>query len=149
MQVILTKNVEQLGKRGEVKTVKDGYFRNFLAPKGLAFVATPKRLKWAEKEMEKIVKEKEEFAKEAVKYKETLEALTLSIEAKTTDKDTLYGKIAEKELIKELEDAAKIKVDKKQIELDKPIKTVGKHEFKVKLSDDVAATVKVEIKAKS
>lgn len=147
MQVILTKNVENLGKRGEVKTVKSGYFRNFLSPKGMAFLATPKRLVWAEKETEKIVKEKEEILKQAEKFKDQLEALTLTIEAKTTDKDTLYGKIDEKELVKHLEEQAKVKIDKKQVQLAEPIKKIGKFEFKVKLSDDVEATVKVEVKA--
>lgn len=147
MQIILTKNVENLGKRGEVKTVKSGYFRNFLSPNGLAFLATPKRLVWAGKETEKIVKEKEELAKQADKFKEELEAVTLTIEAKTTDKDTLYGKIDEKELIKQLEEQAKVKVDKKQIKLNEPIKKIGKYDFKVKLTDDIEATVKVEVKA--
>ncbi|MFC1809910.1 50S ribosomal protein L9 [Patescibacteria group bacterium] len=149
MQVILTKNVKDLGKRGEVKKVKDGYFRNFLQPKGLAFAATPNRLKWAEKEMEKIVKEKEQVSKEAENLVSLLESTTLSIETKTTDKDTLYGSIGEKELVKALEKEAKIKVDKKQIELAEPIKKVGVHKFKVKLTDKVVANVKVEIKAKS
>ncbi len=148
MEIILTQNVENLGKKGEVKTVKSGYFRNYLAPRGLAFLSTPKRLAWAEKEMEKLVKEKEEIAKQAEKIKDDLETTTLKIEAKTTEKDTLYGKIDEKELASELESQAKIKVDKKQIELDEPIKKVGEYTFKVKLSDDIAADVKVEVKSK-
>lgn len=147
MQVILTKNVENLGKRGEVKTVKGGYFRNYLAPKGLAFTATPKRLAWAEKETEKIVKEKEELAKQAEKYKKEIEATKLTIEAKTTDKDTLYGKIDEKELVKQLEEQAKVQVDKKQIKLESPIKKIGEYEFDVNLTDEVVATVKIEVKA--
>ncbi len=148
MEIILTQNVENLGKRGEVKTVKSGYFRNYLAPRGLAFTATPKRLAWAEKEIEKIVKEKEEIAKQAEKIKDDLENTTLKIEAKTTEKDTLYGKIDEKELVSELESQAKVKVDKKQIELDDPIKKVGDYTFTVKLSENVAAIVKLEVKSK-
>lgn len=148
MEIILTQNVENLGKRGEVKTVKSGYFRNYLAPRGLAFISTPKRLAWAEKEMEKLVKEKEEIAKQAEKIKEDIENTTLQIEAKTTEKDTLYGKIDEKELASELESQAKVKVDKKQIDLDEPIKKVGNYTFKVKLADEVVANVKLEVKSK-
>lgn len=149
MEIILTQKVDKLGRRGEVKNVKEGYFRNYLLPKGLAFAVTPKRLKWAESEMEKIVKEKAELAKEANKYKEQLEALTLTFEEKTTDKDTLYGSIGDKELIAALEEQAKVKVDKKQLKLAEPIKKVGMHELKVSLADGVDAVVKVEVKAKA
>jgi len=148
MQIILTQKVDKLGRRGEVKTVKEGYFRNYLLPKGLAFAVTPKRLKWAEAEMEKIVKEKEELVKEASKYKEQLDALTLTFEEKTTDKDTLYGSIGEKELIAALEEQAKMKIDKKQLKLAEPIKKIGTHDVKVALADGVEASVKVEVKAK-
>lgn len=148
MQIILTRKVEKLGRKGEVKNVKDGYYRNFLLPNGLAFIATPKRLKWAEAEIEKIVKEKAELEKEAAKYKKIFESLTLTFEQKTTDKDTLYGSIGEKELIAALEEQAKVKLDKKQIDLAEPIKKVGTHEFKVNLAKGVDAVVKVEVKAK-
>ena len=148
MQVILTRKVDKLGRKGEVKTVKNGYYRNFLLPNGLAFTVTPKRLKWAEGQMEKIVKEKEELAKEAGKYKEKLNAITLTFEEKTTDKDTLYASIGEKELIAALEKQAKVKVDKKQIALAEPIKKIGVHEIKVTLAKGVVAVVKVEVKAK-
>ena len=148
MQIILTQKVEKLGRKGEVKTVKDGYYRNYLLPNGLAFTVTPKRLKWAEGLMDKIVKEKEELAQGATKYKEKLESLTLTFEEKTTDKDTLYGSIGEKELISALEDQAKMKIEKKQIDLAEPIKKVGIHEVKVNLAKGVDAVVKVEVKAK-
>ena len=149
MKVVLTKKVDKLGRKGEVKTVKDGYYRNFLLPNGLAMIVTPKRLKWAETEMDKIVKEKEELEKEATKYKEQLEKLTLIFEEKTTDKDTLYGSIGEKELIAALEDQGKVKINRKQIDLPEPIKKIGLYEFKVNLAKDINAVVKVEVKAKS
>lgn len=148
MQIILTQKVDKLGRKGEVKTVKKGYYRNFLLPNGLAFTVTPKRLKWAEGQMEKIVKEKEELAKEATKFKEKFESLTLVFEEKTTGKDTLYSSIGEKELIAALEEQAKAKVDKKQIVLSEPIKKVGVHQVKVHLADGIDAVVKVEVKEK-
>ena len=146
MEVILTRNVDKFGKRGDVKNVKDGYYRNFLAPKGLAFRATPARLKWAEGLRKESVKAKEEVAKKAEEYKKKLEKTTLLFEAKTTDKNTLYGSIGEKELIAELEKQVKIKLDKKQIELKEAIKTVGMHTVKVKLADDTTVDLKVEVK---
>lgn len=149
MKVVLTKTVDKLGKRGEIKVVKNGFFRNFLLPNGMAMVATRKRVKWAETEMEKMVKAKDELAKEAGKYKDQLEALTITFEEKTTDKDTLYGSIGEKEIMAALEEQGKVKVDKKQIHLSEHIKAVGTHEVKVTLADNVDAVVKIEVKAKS
>ncbi len=146
MQIILTKNVDKLGKRGDVKNVKTGFYSNFLAPKGLAFVATPARLKWSEKLRAESVKAKEEVASKASEYKKILEGLKLKFEAKTTDKNTLYGSIGEKELVAELEKVAKVSLDKKQIELPEHIKTVGSHKVIVKLADGVEAELKVEVK---
>ena len=147
MEIILTQNVDKLGRKGEVKTVKDGYYMNFLAPRGLAKAATPKLLAWAEKMREQAIKEKEQIAEEAGEIKKTLEKLTIKLEEKTTDKDTLYGSIGEKELVKALEDQAKLKLKKKQLEME-PIKTVGSHKVNVKLTDDVVAELTVEVKAK-
>lgn len=149
MQIILTQNVDKLGRKGEVKNVKSGFYSNFLSPKGLAFTVTPKRLAWAKTLQDQMVKEKEQITKEASKFKETLEAITLTFEVKTSDKDTLYGSIGEKEIIKELEKQAKIKLDKKQIKMSEHIKTVGTHTITVNLADDFDAQVKVDVKALS
>ncbi|MCD6109262.1 50S ribosomal protein L9 [bacterium] len=146
MEIILTKDVDKFGKRGDVKTVENGYYRNFLSPKGLAFIATPARLKWAEGLQAQSVKAREEVAKKAEEYKKKLEKMTLVFEAKTTDKDTLYGSIGEKELVAQLEKQAKIKFDKKQLKLKEAIKTVGMHNIKVKLTDDITVDLKVEVK---
>ncbi|MBA4336833.1 50S ribosomal protein L9 [bacterium] len=146
MQIILTRNVDKFGKRGDLKTVKSGYYTNFLAPKGLAFVATPARLKWSEKLRSESVKAKEEVSKKSGEYKKLLEGLTLTFEAKTTDKNTLYGSIGEKELVAQLEKVAKISLDKKQIEMSEHIKTVGTHKVGIKLADGVTAELKVEVK---
>ncbi|MFC1655369.1 50S ribosomal protein L9 [Patescibacteria group bacterium] len=148
MQIILTKNVENLGKKGDVKNVKDGYYRNFLAPRKVAKVANPNLLEWAKKLQEQSVKEKEEVVKNAEEIKKKLEGLTITFEEKTTDKDTLYGSIGEKELVKALEEQGKVKLKKKQIDMAEHIKTVGKHKVTVKLTDEVHAKVKVEIKGK-
>ena len=148
MQIILTRNVDKLGKRGDVRDVKFGYYNNYLAPKGLAFVATPARLKWAEGLQEKAIKAKEEVAKKAEEYKKKLEGTTLTFEEKTTDKDTLYGSIGEKELIEALEEKAKISLDKKQILLKEPIKTVGLHKVAVNLADNVNIDLSIEVKGK-
>lgn len=145
MEIILTKDVAKLGRKGEVRTVKNGYFMNFLYPRGFAKIASPKLLKWAEQMQANVVKEKEQVKEQAVDVKKQLEGSTIKLEAKTTDKDTLYGKITEKDLVEALKEQVKIKLDKKQIVLAEPIKTVGKHKFTVNLTDDVSVETEIEI----
>jgi large subunit ribosomal protein L9 len=148
MQVILTQNVEKLGRRGDIKNVKAGYYRNFLAPQGFAKAATPKLLKWAKKLQEEALKQKEEIIKRAKEFKEKLEATVFKLEMKTTDKDTLYGAINEKKIVELLKEQAKIEIDKKQVDMQKPIKTVGLHTVSINLSEDVKAEIKIEVIAK-
>lgn len=148
MQVILTQKIEKLGRKGDVKAVKPGYYRNYLAPNGLAIVVTPARLKWAEGLQAKAVKEIEQVREHANEIKKQLEATPLVIEAKTTSKDTLYGSITEKNLVDIFKEQAKIKLEKKQIEIKEPIKKIGEHKVKIKLTDDVEVEVNIEVKAK-
>ena len=115
MQVVLTRNVEKLGRKGQVKNVKTGYFGNFLFPRGLAKVATPALLKWAAKMEESSVKEKAQIAEKANEFKVKLEKDTFTIESKTSGKDKLYASVGEKEIIALLENKANVKLDKKQI----------------------------------
>jgi len=147
MQVVLTRNVEKFGRKGQVKNVKDGYYSNFLHPRGLAKIATPGLLKWAKKLEENSVKEKAQVAEKANEFKIKLENETFTIESKTSDKDTLYASVGEKEIIALLEEKANVKLDKKQILLDEHIKTVGMHTVSIKLSDNVTAEVKIEVLA--
>jgi large subunit ribosomal protein L9 len=148
MEIVLTKNVEKLGRKGEIKDVKPGYFMNFLAPQGMALKATPARVEWAEKMQEQRVKEKEEITKQAKEIKEKLEETKITFDEKTTDKGTLYGSIGEKEIQKQIEDQAKIKLEKKQIKMPEPIKTTGSHKVAVQLTDVVSVDVTVEVAEK-
>jgi len=148
MQVVLTRNVEKLGRRGQVKNVKTGYYSNFLLPGGLAKVATPNLLQWAKKIEESSLKEKAQIAEKANEFKAQLEKETFTIESRTSDKDTLYASVGEKEIVALLEEKANVKLDKKQILLDEHIKTVGMHTVKIKLSGSVTAEIKIEVIAK-
>lgn len=148
MEVILTQNVDKLGRKGEIRNVKPGYYMNYLCPKGLAIQATAPRLKWAEKMKEARVKEHEEILKNAQKTKEQLESTVITLSEKTTEKGTLYGSIGDKEIQKAIEEQIKIKLDKKQIDLPEAIKSVGKHTVKVQLTEDVLVDVSVEISEK-
>jgi large subunit ribosomal protein L9 len=148
MQVLLTQNVAKLGRKGDIKNVKSGYYRNFLCPRGFATIPTTALLKWAEEVRKKTLKEREEIVKQATMFKQQLEEKPFEIKVKTTDKDTLYGSIGEKEIVELLAKEAHVKLDKKQIELKENIKTVGKHKINIELSEEVKATVILEVSAK-
>ena len=146
MQIILTQDVSKLGRRGDVKEVKPGYFQNFLFPRNLAIVATKPRLKEAEKRRELRLVEKEQVKNEAAKIVKKLEGLKLLFTKKVTSKDKLYGSIGEKDIIAAVEKKAKIQLDKENILLKEPIKTAGEHEIPIKLTDEVQTTITLEIK---
>lgn len=141
-------NVAKLGRKGDLKNVKNGYYRNFLFPKGLATIPSAPLLKWAEGVRAQIMKEREEIIKQANAIKDQLEEKAYTIEVKTTDKDTLYGSIGEKEIVDLLAKEAKIKLEKKQVELKDNIKKTGKYKVAISLSDEVKATVLIDVVAK-
>jgi len=148
MQVLLTKNVVKLGRKGDVKNVKSGYYRNFLFPRGFATLPTPALLKWAEEIRKKVMKEREEIVKQATMIKTQLEEKPYEIKVKTTDKDTLYGSIGAKEIVELLAREAAVKLDKKQVELKENIKKVGKYKINIELSEEVKAIIVLEVAAK-
>lgn len=147
MQVVLTKDVAPLGKKGQFKTVKNGYFRNFLAPRGLALRLTPKFMKQLSEQQKRLEKRHAEMIERASEFKEKIEALALSFSRKTTSKNKLYAAITEKQIQDALEKELKIQFGKEVIVLSSPIKALGEHEATVVLSEDVSAPLKIVVDA--
>ena len=144
MKVILTDDVKGLGHRGSIVTVADGYARNFLLPKELAFTATDGNVKRLEQEKHRydarVAKEKES-AQSAAK---SIEGMTVVIRKKAGEHDALYGSVTASELADAM--AAKgVTVDKRRIELEEPIKRLGTHTVHVKLHRDVTIAVTVDV----
>ena len=144
MQVVFTKDLKSVARKGEVKAVKDGYFRNFLLPRGLAVLATKSSVQEAEEHMKQVVIEKERIAEDAKEIKTKLKGLKLSLTSKAKG-ETLYGSISEKEIINAIEDQIKVRLEKKHVDIKEAIKTVGSHEVNIKLADGVEAKVTVEV----
>lgn len=144
MEIILTKDVKGKGKKGDVIKVKDGYGLNFLVKNGFGIVASPENMHNLKLENNK--KEREENARieEAKQVKEKLEKMKLNFKVKTGDKDQVFGQISTKQIVTELEKKG-IKIDKKKIELDIPIASLGMHNIKIMLHKQVEATLKVEL----
>src|SRR6185503_840231 len=121
MQLILTTDVPHLGKAGELVTVKSGYGRNYLGPRGMAVSAT-------------------------VENKSELEHRKLQFERLVGEDERMFGSVTSQDLARQLE-VAGVDIDRKQIELDDPIKAVGKHEVPVRLGAGMKATLKFWVTA--
>jgi large subunit ribosomal protein L9 len=144
MEIILRDHVENLGERGEIVKVADGYARNFLLPRKLALPATAANRKWVERER-KIAEARdseERGAAEAIAAR--LNALELTISRKTGENDQLYGSVTNAD-IGELLAAKGFEIDRRKILLPDPIKALGENTVPVKLHRDVTANVRVTV----
>ncbi len=142
MEIILRQDYEQLGKTGEIVTVKDGFARNYLIPKGIAYVATKNNKKRLENElkMQNWRKEKEKRAAEEMAKK--LETVSCTIPVQVGEEDKLFGSVTSQNIADALA-ALGYEVDKRKIILEEPIKSLGIYSVPIKLHPDVTATVKV------
>ena len=145
MIVILTKDVKGTGKAGEVVKVSDGYARNMLIPKGLAKEATEGNVRSLEKQKAIAAEKHAEQKAAAQKQAEELEKKTLVIKSKGGDSGKLFGSITSKDIADALAEQENIKIDKKKIDMDGPIKQAGETEVTVKLFTEVSAKLKVNV----
>ncbi|NGP45216.1 50S ribosomal protein L9 [Bacillaceae bacterium SIJ1] len=145
MKVIFTQDVKGKGKKGEMKNVSDGYARNFLLKNNYAVEATEGNLKALQQQKKKVAKQEEEELQEAKALKETIENLTVRLTTKAGEAGRLFGSITNKQIADELKKNHDIKIDKRKIELDQPIRTLGHTKVPVKLHPDVSATLDVHV----
>ena len=146
MKVILLQDVKGKGKKGQMLEVSDGYARNFMLPKKLAIEATPDAINTMRMNdkatQERIAKEKAEALETSKKLRE----MTVTVTAKGGGAGRLFGSVTNAEVAEALEKQAGIKLDKRKIVLDDPIKTTGLYTVRCKLGYEVVAELKVEIK---
>ena len=141
MKVILLKNVDKLGKEGEVKEIADGYARNFLIPQDLAKPATEQALREAELNTAKKSKIDQTGLEEAQKLAEQLDGRELFIKVKEKE-GKLFGSVNEKTIAKTLADE-ELKIDPENVKLEEPIKEVGDYEVRLELPHGLEANIKV------
>ena len=145
MKLVLTDDVKGLGHRGDVVNVAEGYGRNFLLPRELAFPATPGNLKRLEQERKSYDARISHEKNEAQNVARSIEGIRLVLQKKAGESDALYGSVTSSELADAL--AAKgVTVDKRKIDLEEPIKRLGEHTVHVKLHREVAVSLTVEVK---
>ncbi len=148
MQLILKKDVQNVGEAGDLINVKDGYARNFLIPNNLAEIATKGALDARERNIQRIKAKSEKLHKEALEKAEKIEAVeVIELSAKAGESGKLFGTITTKKLAEEILAKTGIEVDRKTIILDNPINKVGEFLMTVKLSSKVKAQVKVAVSA--
>ena len=144
MKVLLIKDVKSLGKKGEIKEVKDGYGMNFLVAKGFAKVATPQVIEEWKAEQERREKELAEELARLKSEKEKIEASELRIE-KPQAPIGIRGSVTGSDIAKALTEQLGVEIDKKHIDLKKAIKSEGLHTVDIKLGHGIHAAAKVNV----
>ena len=142
MELILRKDVDKLGKGGQIIKVKDGFARNFLIPNGLAVPLNSANLKALEEQRQKKITQLEKAKNEAVELKERLAALSLTIPVLAKEEDGLYGSVSATEILSALKEEG-FEIDRDSLILEEPIKSLGIYEVPVKLHPEVIGKVKV------
>jgi len=146
VKIILKQDVPNLGKKGDVEEVADGYARNYLIPKGMAVVATRSTLKDF-KHRQKVQAEKSQRAKKrAENLARRLTAQTVTFEVKIGASGQLYGSITNADIADALEEKLGEEIDRRDIPLSEPIREVGEHFVPVHLMEDVEPQVRVVVK---
>ena len=144
MKVILLSDVEQLGNSGDIINVKPGFARNKLIPEGLALRASNRNISVAS-EKKKVAKAKQERENQALNIlAKKLSNVEITIEVKVGDEEKMFGSITNKDILKELNEKG-FNLEKNQISLKEPIKTLGIYHANVKISKDVTSDVKLYV----
>lgn len=147
MQLILCEDVPNLGKTGDTVTIKDGYGRNYLLPRGLAVVATPRNMRRMEHERRVIAQRDTKRRKDAQSIKERIEGLSLTIAKNTGEEDKLFGSVTNRDIAEALKQEG-LEIDRKVIQLEQPIKALGVYTVEIRLASDVTAELKLWVVAK-
>jgi large subunit ribosomal protein L9 len=143
MQVLLLKDVAQLGKAGEVKRVADGYARNFLFPRQLAVMATPGAVKQARAHRQAEVVRKAKALSDAQLLAQRLDGQSVAFKVRAGETDRLYGSITNANIAEALGAQIGQEVDRRKIDLDEPLKELGTHAITVRLAPGAEAKVTV------
>jgi large subunit ribosomal protein L9 len=142
MQVILREDVRNLGRSGELVNVKPGYGRNFLIPRGLAVLATPKNVARIDHEKRVIGARTAKLLKDAQAVAHRIQGATVNIARAVGEEDRLFGSVSARDIAEALNDQG-IAIDHRKIHLSEALKALGMHEVPIRLTSEVTATIKV------
>ena len=142
MKVILHEDVPRVGKAGEIVNVAPGYFRNYLNTRDIAVKATPQALKQFEQRKKTMKKLEGKEIGEAQELAEKLNDVIIKIEMRAGESDRLFGSVTTSDIAEKLLEKG-FEVDRKQIHLSEPIKSLGEFDIEIKLHSEVTATIKL------
>jgi large subunit ribosomal protein L9 len=142
MEVILRKDVDELGLEGDIVDVAKGYARNFLIPQGMAVAASAQNIKAMEMHRKKIDARRVKATEEAERLRERVEGLEITISQKAGEEGKLYGSVTSMDIAAELEKQGII-IDRRKINLEKPLKTLGEFQVPVKIYPTVTGVITV------
>lgn len=141
MQIILTQDVENLGKAGELVSVRPGYGRNYLVPRGLAVTATVTNKNRLDHEKAVIARRVEKERASATEIAGRINGMTLQFERMVGEDEKLFGSVTTRDIQEQLK-KANVEIDHRWVELDQPVKALGKYEVPVRLAAGVIASLK-------
>jgi large subunit ribosomal protein L9 len=144
MEIILREDVENLGARGQLLKVANGYARNYLLPKRLAVAATEANKKIVEQERQAHLRREAKAQGEAEDLAKLMSGVTVTIAQKAGESDQLFGSVTSKDIAEGLE-RQNFSVDRRKIQLDEPIKQLGEHKVTVRLHREVPVEITVQV----
>jgi large subunit ribosomal protein L9 len=144
MEIILREDVENLGARGDVVKVASGYARNFLLPRKLGVAATDSNRKIVEQERQAHLRKEAKLQGEAQDLAKLLGAVTVTIKRKAGENDQLFGSVTASDIADALT-AQKYQIERRKIQLDEPIRTLGEHKVTIRLHREVPAEITVNV----
>ena len=148
-QAILLKDVDTLGGRGEVIDVAPGYLRNYLVPRKLAQPATPASIAEAQRRREAVERAATEQAERAQETASLLRKTVLTISHQAGEDGRLFGSVTSQEIVEAVRQARGLKLDKRRVRLEEPLKTTGTHTVTIEVADGVTADVKTIVTAEA
>lgn len=144
MEVILREDVEKVGNRGSIVKVADGYARNYLLPKRLAVPATDANRKIVEQEREAHLRREAKAMGDAEQLGHMMANVVLTFHQRVGENNQLFGSVTAKDIADQLE-AQKYHIDRRKVELETPIRTLGEHQVNLRLHRDVTVPIKVVV----
>jgi len=145
MKVIFLKDVVGKGKAGEIKDVSQGYARNYLVPKGLASIATPEVIRQVEIELQKEGIQETLDQGKLAELADQIEGIEIHLQARIGAEDRLFGSITAADIAEELSRTAGTVIDKRKVDIDKPLRQAGSHEVTIKLAQGLGPRITVVI----
>lgn len=144
MEVILRETIDTLGRAGQIVKVADGYARNYLLPRKLAYPATPGNQKVIEFERQSLLRREARQKDDSEKLKQLLDGVEVTIRRKVGEQDALYGSVTNSDIAEELEKKG-FQIEKRKIHMDDHVKKLGEFSIPIRLFKDVTAHVKLKV----